>query len=82
MRPKATQRELVHMGRLATGVMVVIALTWIPAIRAACADGEPGLPKAARILLAAMPTVSVRLDEKMIADFHSLAAGTPNSPPV
>jgi SSS family solute:Na+ symporter len=35
MRPKATQRELVHMGRLATGVMVVIALMWIPVVRGA-----------------------------------------------
>ena len=35
MRPKATQRELVHMGRLATGAMVVIALMWIPVVRGA-----------------------------------------------
>src|SRR5271157_2120004 len=30
LRPKASQRELVHMGRVATGVMVAIALMWIP----------------------------------------------------
>ena len=35
LRPKATQRELVHMGRLATGVMVVIAILWIPVVRGA-----------------------------------------------
>lgn len=35
LRPKATQHELVHMGRLATGVMVVIALIWIPVVRGA-----------------------------------------------
>jgi len=35
LRPKATQRELVHMGRIATGVMVLIALMWIPVVRGA-----------------------------------------------
>ncbi len=35
LRPKATQRELVHMGRVATGVMVFIALLWIPVVRGA-----------------------------------------------
>ena len=30
LRPKATQSELVRMGRLATAAMVVIALIWIP----------------------------------------------------
>jgi solute:Na+ symporter, SSS family len=35
IRPKATQRELVHMGRLATAVMVVIALLWIPVVKGA-----------------------------------------------
>ena len=34
-RPKATQRELVHMGRLATVAMVVIALLWIPVVKGA-----------------------------------------------
>ena len=35
VRPKATQRELVHMGRLATATMVVIALLWIPVVKGA-----------------------------------------------
>ena len=35
LRPKATQSELVRMGRLATGVMVVIALLWIPVVKGA-----------------------------------------------
>ena len=35
LRPKATQRELVHMGRVATGVMVLIAIMWIPVVRGA-----------------------------------------------
>ena len=35
IRPKATQRELVHMGRLATATMVVIALLWIPVVKGA-----------------------------------------------
>src|SRR6185295_14204714 len=30
LRPKATQSELVRMGRIATAVMVGIALLWIP----------------------------------------------------
>lgn len=34
-RPKASQKELVHMGRIATGVMAVIALLWIPVIQGA-----------------------------------------------
>ena len=34
-RPKATQAELVRMGRLATVVMVVIALLWIPVVKGA-----------------------------------------------
>jgi len=34
-RPKATQAELVKMGRLATVVMVVIALIWIPVVKGA-----------------------------------------------
>jgi SSS family solute:Na+ symporter len=34
-RPKATQHELVRMGRIATTVMVLIALAWIPVVRGA-----------------------------------------------
>ena len=32
-RPKASQHELVRMGRLATGIMVVIAMLWIPVVK-------------------------------------------------
>jgi len=32
-RPKASQGELVKVGRLATGVMVAIALLWIPVVK-------------------------------------------------
>lgn len=35
IRPNATQSELVRMGRLATVVMVVIALIWIPVVKGA-----------------------------------------------
>lgn len=35
IRPKASQKEIVHMGRIATGVMAVIALLWIPVIQGA-----------------------------------------------
>jgi SSS family solute:Na+ symporter len=35
LRPKATQSEIVKMGRIATGVMVVIALLWIPVVKGA-----------------------------------------------
>jgi len=35
LRPKASQSELVRMGRLATGVMVLIALLWIPVVKGA-----------------------------------------------
>ena len=35
LRPKASQAELVRMGRIATGVMVVIALIWIPVVKGA-----------------------------------------------
>lgn len=38
VRPKASQREIVHMGRIATAVMVVIAIAWIPVVK-----GAPGL---------------------------------------
>jgi SSS family solute:Na+ symporter len=34
-KPKATQHELVRMGRIATAVMVLIALAWIPVIKGA-----------------------------------------------
>ncbi len=34
-RPKASQAELVRMGRIATTVMVLIALAWIPVVRGA-----------------------------------------------
>jgi len=34
-RPKATQSEIVRMGRLATGVMVVISMMWIPVVKGA-----------------------------------------------
>ena len=35
LRPKASQHELVRMGRWATGVMVLIAIAWIPVIKGA-----------------------------------------------
>lgn len=35
LRPKATQSEIVRMGRIATGVMVVIAMMWIPVVKGA-----------------------------------------------
>ena len=35
LRPKATQSELVKMGRIATGVMIVIAMAWIPVVKGA-----------------------------------------------
>lgn len=35
IRPLATQSELVKMGRIATGVMVVIAVAWIPVVKGA-----------------------------------------------
>jgi len=34
-KPKATQHDLVRTGRIATGIMVVIALAWIPVIKGA-----------------------------------------------
>ena len=33
LRPKVSQDRLVHIGRMATGVMVLIGLLWIPVIR-------------------------------------------------
>ena len=35
LRPKASQHEIVRMGRIATGVMVLIALAWIPVVQGA-----------------------------------------------
>jgi SSS family solute:Na+ symporter len=35
LRPKASQSEIVRMGRIATGIMVVIAIAWIPVVRGA-----------------------------------------------
>ena len=35
LRPKASQHEIVRMGRIATGVMVFIALLWIPVVKGA-----------------------------------------------
>lgn len=35
IRPKASQHELVRVGRIATAVMVIIALMWIPVVKGA-----------------------------------------------
>lgn len=35
IKPKATQHQIVRMGRIATGVMVLIALAWIPVVQGA-----------------------------------------------
>jgi len=35
LRPKASQHEIVRMGRIATGVMVVISMMWIPVVKGA-----------------------------------------------
>jgi SSS family solute:Na+ symporter len=35
LKPKASQSELVRMGRIATSVMVVIAIAWIPVVKGA-----------------------------------------------
>ncbi|PWU18194.1 MAG: Na+/glucose cotransporter [Verrucomicrobia bacterium] len=35
MRPKASQLEIVRMGRIATAIMVVIAMAWIPVVKGA-----------------------------------------------
>ncbi len=35
LRPKASQHELVRMGRTATGVMIAISLAWIPVVKGA-----------------------------------------------
>jgi SSS family solute:Na+ symporter len=38
LRPQASQHEIVRMGRMATAVMVIIAMMWIPVVK-----GAPGL---------------------------------------
>jgi solute:Na+ symporter, SSS family len=35
LRPQASQHEIVRMGRIATAVMVLIAMSWIPVVRGA-----------------------------------------------
>jgi SSS family solute:Na+ symporter len=35
LKPKASQSEIVRMGRIATGVMVLIAMAWIPVVKGA-----------------------------------------------
>jgi len=35
LRPKASQHEIVRMGRIATAVMVLIAMLWIPVVKGA-----------------------------------------------
>ena len=35
LRPKASQHEIVRMGRIATAVMVAIAMAWIPVVKGA-----------------------------------------------
>ncbi len=35
LRPKASQHEIVSMGRIATAVMVLIAMAWIPVVKGA-----------------------------------------------
>jgi len=35
LRPKASQSEIVHIGRLVTGVMILIAMAWIPVVKGA-----------------------------------------------
>ncbi len=37
LRPKASQHELVRMGRIATAIMVLIAMMWIPVVKGATA---------------------------------------------
>jgi tetratricopeptide (TPR) repeat protein len=45
----------------------------VPAILAACVSGNRGLARAARILLAAYPTVNVRMPSEMETTFRNLA---------
>ncbi len=35
LRPKASQGEIVHVGRVATAIMVIIAILWIPVVKGA-----------------------------------------------
>lgn len=35
LRPKASQHEIVRMGRIATGIMIIIAMLWIPVVQGA-----------------------------------------------
>ncbi len=35
LRPHASQHEIVRMGRIATGIMVLIAIAWIPVVKGA-----------------------------------------------
>ncbi len=35
LRPQATQHQIVRVGRIATGVMVAVALAWIPVVKGA-----------------------------------------------
>src|SRR3989304_7176538 len=35
IRPKASQSEIVRMGRIATAVMILIAIAWIPVVKGA-----------------------------------------------
>jgi SSS family solute:Na+ symporter len=35
LRPHASQHEIVRMGRMATGIMVLIAIAWIPVVKGA-----------------------------------------------
>ena len=35
LRPKASQHEIVRMGRIATAIMVIIAMAWIPVVQGA-----------------------------------------------
>src|SRR5208337_2689731 len=35
LRPRASQHEIVRMGRIATGIMAAIALAWIPVVKGA-----------------------------------------------
>jgi SSS family solute:Na+ symporter len=50
LRPKATQKQLVRVGRIATAVMVVISMLWIPVVKGA--DGLYGYLQAVQGYLA------------------------------
>jgi hypothetical protein len=47
----------------------------VVAIRSACASGEPGIPKAARILVAASAAVKTKIPGEMMAAIRKLAEG-------